>query len=208
MRVYFVRHGESTANFANKHEEVPGMAPLTEAGKAQAHKVGKRLVGKDIEVIIASPYVRAKDTAAIISEEMGAPVEINPLIHERLRPSILSGMLYDDADAQTIQTEIRAHWGEDWHHSDEESFVDVGKRIRMFLNELINRKEQVVVIIAHDILLRRMMSIMIFGDELTGTLDEKIYRFLQIRNTGITLCEYSEEYKWRMISWNDHAHLD
>ncbi len=84
-RFYFIRHGLSQLNvewrFAGHTD-----TPLTEEGKKQAIKAGKKAKKLEIDHIISSPLSRAYDTAKLIAKEIDYPIkniEINPLFIER-----------------------------------------------------------------------------------------------------------------------------
>lgn len=72
--IYFVRHGESEWNVADK---ICGSTdiPLTEKGHAQGVETGKKILEKQIkaDAILYSPLIRARDTAMHISEVTGIP---------------------------------------------------------------------------------------------------------------------------------------
>lgn len=79
MKIYVARHGETEWNALNK---ICGRTdiPLTERGLAQAKVLAEKAVDLDIDIIIASPMIRAQQTAAAVSEKIGIPV----LTDERL----------------------------------------------------------------------------------------------------------------------------
>ena len=79
MKLYIARHGQTLWNVENR---VSGRTdiPLTEVGLAQAKLLADSAVGKGIEVILASPLLRARQTAQAVSDAIGVPV----LIDERL----------------------------------------------------------------------------------------------------------------------------
>jgi broad specificity phosphatase PhoE len=94
--VILVRHGQSAGNVALEAAEAAGASfidiaerdvdvPLSPLGERQAHALGEWL--KDLPekptVVLASPYVRAQETARIAVEAMGGGVEI--VFDERLR---------------------------------------------------------------------------------------------------------------------------
>ena len=81
MKLYIARHGETAWNVLNK---VSGRTdiPLTEKGLQQARELAKNAVGKGIEVIIASPLLRARQTAQAVSDAIGVPVEIDERLME------------------------------------------------------------------------------------------------------------------------------
>ena len=73
-KLYFVRHGESEWNVADK---ICGRTdiPLTKRGHEQAVETGKKIVADGIKAdeILYSPLLRAADTAKHISEMTGIP---------------------------------------------------------------------------------------------------------------------------------------
>ena len=73
MKIFFIRHGESEANvkrlFAGQKED----SPLTEKGRQQAADAGRSLKDYSVNLIFSSPLKRAKETAQIISEQIGYP---------------------------------------------------------------------------------------------------------------------------------------
>lgn len=83
--IYFIRHGESTANAKGLLAGSNSDTPLTEAGRAQAREAGKILRGKQVDLVVASPLSRAYETAEIIAEEIGFTnhIQTNALLLER-----------------------------------------------------------------------------------------------------------------------------
>lgn len=72
---YFARHGQTVWNVENK---ICGAtdSELTELGHQQAEELGKAIIeqGLQIDEILYSPLVRAKETARHISEVTGIPM--------------------------------------------------------------------------------------------------------------------------------------
>ena len=81
MKLYIARHGQTLWNVENR---VSGRTdiPLTEVGLAQAKLLADSAVGKGIEVILASPLLRARQTAQTVSDAIGVPVEIDERLIE------------------------------------------------------------------------------------------------------------------------------
>ena len=79
MKLYVARHGETEWNALNK---ICGRTdiPLTERGLEQAKLLAANMADKQLDVIIASPMIRAQQTAAAVSESIDVPV----LTDERL----------------------------------------------------------------------------------------------------------------------------
>ncbi len=81
-----VRHGQSEFNAAfNRTRIDPGIVDprLTGEGRAQANAVAVALRDLGIRRLIASPYTRALETAALIAEVLGTPIGVEPLVRER-----------------------------------------------------------------------------------------------------------------------------
>ena len=78
--IYLARHGS--------HAEVGTVLsgrsaiPLSDAGRAEARRLAGRLDGMGIARIHSSPTARARETAAIVAERLGLPVEIADALDE------------------------------------------------------------------------------------------------------------------------------
>ena len=75
-KYYFARHGESTANVDHVAAGWSDV-PLTERGRQQAHDTADEIYKTKLKFdkILSSPLSRALDTAKIIAEVIGYPVE-------------------------------------------------------------------------------------------------------------------------------------
>ncbi len=81
----FMRHGESESNtqdVISASLETSAQYPLTKNGQARAKKAGEELKTKGVTKIIASPFFRTQETATIVAETLGLPVETNTGLHE------------------------------------------------------------------------------------------------------------------------------
>lgn len=77
---YFVRHGQSEANEAGIiADETPA---LTMQGVGQARSVGMALQDKGIKAVVCSPYLRARQTAQIIADQLGLTADHIIVINE------------------------------------------------------------------------------------------------------------------------------
>ncbi|OHA81542.1 MAG: hypothetical protein A2675_03685 [Candidatus Yonathbacteria bacterium RIFCSPHIGHO2_01_FULL_51_10] len=211
MRVYFVRHGESEENV--QRINFGGEALLTEHGERQAAFVAKRLKNIPNTRIIASTFVRAQQTAKIISECLGLPVESSELFVERRYPTGYAGEHYDSQFIQEY-TRQRKENGDnpDWKYSDDESFNDLKQRALEALRFIGSHSDEHLVVVSHSIFMRMLMMCMIFGEELEPAVFRKFSHATPTANTGITIADYGPcvscgKTHWKLISWNDHAHL-
>ena len=109
-RYYFARHGESTANVEGVAAGWSDVA-LTNQGRAQARAIGRDLeyADRQIDIIIASPLVRALDTAVIIADAIGYPkeyIKIVPELKEKSAGSLELGSLqtlYEKTEQEIVQ---------------------------------------------------------------------------------------------------------
>lgn len=90
---YFVmRHGEAIDNA--KHTLDPKGDPnnhLTEKGREETISASAKLKGKNIDYIITSPFLRTRETAAVVRQELGLPetaVIVDERLHEFNEPDI------------------------------------------------------------------------------------------------------------------------
>lgn len=205
MKIYFVRHGESILNLQEIHQN--GAVPLSKEGLKQAKRVGKRLTKIPVDRIISSPFARAKQTAELIGEAMGKQVAFSSLFVEIKRPTEIEGRPVHDPEVLTIKTKIVENWHDPhWRHSDEETFYDIKGRAMKALKYLATLKSENVVVVIHGEILRMLVSVMIFGEDLDAHQFKKMRVFFNLSNTGLTICEY-EKGSWKLVTWNDHAHL-
>ena len=82
MKLYVARHGQTEYNAQNRICGVTDL-PLTEKGLQQAEALAQKLKDKNIDVIIASPLIRAQQTAAAVSGAIGVPVITDSRITEQ-----------------------------------------------------------------------------------------------------------------------------
>lgn len=84
--MYLLRHGQTIFNVIYGETRVdPGVHDpvLTPRGRAQARRAGAELADAGVDRLIVSPYSRALQTAAIVSDVAGVPVSIDPRVRER-----------------------------------------------------------------------------------------------------------------------------
>jgi len=82
VKLYFVRHGESTANVLREFCNSDGKYPLTEKGVGQAHRLAQSLLGLEFDRIYSSPIRRAAQTARILANALRAPLQFAEALRE------------------------------------------------------------------------------------------------------------------------------
>lgn len=93
-RLILIRHGESVGNRDRLFTTSPD-ALLTELGRQQARQAAE-LIARLFkpEMVVASPYARARETGEIIARELGLEVEFEAGLHEQSYGH-LAGKAYD-----------------------------------------------------------------------------------------------------------------
>jgi broad specificity phosphatase PhoE len=213
--VYFIRHGESEANALGISQTAT--TPLSKKGKEQAKFLAERFSKLPVNVMLASTYTRAEETAKAIAEHVQAPLELHDFLIERRSPSVVVGKHYADEVAVKVNGEIFSRFGEaDWRYSDEETYQEMYERASSVLRHIEKRPEHHIAVVTHGDFLFALISVLLAEYEQDPKLFLYFKRTLAITNTGITLCRYRpnddtqwemRRANWRLITWNDHAHL-
>ena len=146
---YFVmRHGEALSNVEDKLDSGDRLDNhLTDQGRGQAAKTAEGLKGKHIDLIITSPVLRTRETAAIVQKALGLSDQA-VMVDERLREfqfGIFSGKKAAEFHASITNEEqfLKAPEGG-------ESFMDVRRRMGDFLFEIERRYvNKTILIVSH-----------------------------------------------------------
>ncbi len=212
--VYFFRHGESVAN-ATKIHQGP-LTPLTLRGRNQAEELGKRLWGIPIERMVSSDFVRAHETAHIVTRwTRHGPITLSPLFVERRNPSFMMGHSQANESHERVWEDIAANYGTlGWHHSDEENFEDLIVRAKEALAYILTLPESNIAVASHGLFMKVIFAHVLLGEFLDGCIfRDKFIPAKNVENTGIMHLHFTDNFQktakyWKLISWNDHAHLE
>ena len=207
MKVYFVRHGESTGNAGGLDQTVD--MPLSEVGVAQAVRIAERLRKYKIDRIFASPLVRTRQTAEIISKNLNIPIEQWDELSEVKGPSEIAGKPIKDPGVSKIKKIIRDNYTKgNWKYSDEENYEEINQRAKMFLDHLVKyHSDRDIVCVSHATYIKFLIARMLFGKNLTPETAHIFYHHFLIQHTGLTICEYDKEDGWFIRHLNDASHL-
>jgi broad specificity phosphatase PhoE len=156
MRLYIVRHGQTAWNIEGKaqgHTDIP----LDPTGQAQAAGLARAFEGVQLDRVISSDLLRAKETA----EAFGLSVETRPDLRERSfgewegrdYVSMMNDLEARAEAAGVTRLHVRPPGGE--------SFQDVWNRIGPFVEEL-KQAEDNTLVVCHGamkaVLLARLMD--------------------------------------------------
>jgi 2,3-bisphosphoglycerate-dependent phosphoglycerate mutase len=206
-RLVLVRHGESVSTVSRRiggHRTCGGLSPL---GQQQAERLRLRWTeAPDISptVLISSHYRRAKETAAAIAAAFGLPVVEDASFGEHDPGADCDGMTYDDFMARFGEITDRS-----WHDNDPfdvtfpggETVAAFHYRVGAALKALVDHhRDATVVVSCHGGVIDAVLRTALRAPSLGGFQ-------LHTRNTSITELETIDGGGWRVLRYNDIAHL-
>ncbi len=198
----FVRHGESIGNAESRWQGQSDYA-LTEKGRAQARALAERWKSENVkfDLILASPLVRAKETAEIIAAAVGANVEFDPVLLER-HIGEMEGLTAEEVRKRpqppyiTPYDPIGGEGEGDWA-----LFLRAGQA----LHSLLRRPPGSYLIVSHGGLLNQLMNAIV---GIAPHVDPSGVRF-RFDNTAFARVIYFPfQHRWAIEALNDHAHLN
>lgn len=145
------RHGATDFSMEKRFSGIGGIdKPLNSLGNAQAQALAAEIAARGgADVIVTSPLLRTRQTAAYISEAIGVPVELDEGFAE---------CAFGEWDAFTF-SEVRERWPEQlnaWLASTDvappggESFAEVNRRVQAARLGVLDRHAgKRVIIVAH-----------------------------------------------------------
>ncbi len=193
-----LRHGESVGN---EQGLLQGQAdyPLTECGREQARLLAACWLDQDLtfDSVLASPLLRATETAQIIVEALGGELEFDQDWME-FDWGDLNGLTGDQVRQRTdIQ------WDDHYHNigGSGESRWSVYLRAGRNVQNLINRPAGRTLIVAHGAILSRFLFAAL------GIPPQTNFRF-SFENTAFSTLRFiPDRHIWVIDGLNDHSHL-
>lgn len=198
-KLYLVRHGESEWNILNKVQGQSNVS-LTNKGKQQAMKIGKRLKHENINLIFSSDLKRAIQTANIIGEFTNLEV----ISLEELR-EIRFGVWEGLTTKEIMEKYINEHtiWMTEPHNlslPEAERLIELQERLLKAVNDLVRKdKNKNILIVSHGASIKTLI-LGILG------IDLSFYNKLTIGNASLSIIEY-RDYSPVLKVLNDTCHL-
>jgi broad specificity phosphatase PhoE len=146
MKIFLVRHGETTGDIEGKYGGSYD-DHLTDLGKEQLTVTANNLVGRRSEVIFASPLIRAQESAEIISSKTECPVEIVYGLEERSY-GVLGGLTKAEA-LEKYPEVVEAHKNPLNTDPEGESFDDFRYRVLGTFQKITQKEYSTIAIVSH-----------------------------------------------------------
>ncbi|NPB06749.1 MAG: histidine phosphatase family protein [Aquificae bacterium] len=197
-RILLVRHAQSELNEKGVFQGSID-SDLTPLGFVQARLVAERLRRERPQLVVTSPQRRAYKTALTVADVLGLPLEVDERLKEmcfgelegrpfwetfREKPELFRNWLKDPAACPLPGQE------------DAEGFFN---RVRSFLNELLAREHDCVVVVGHGGSLHALVALAL------GLGAGKLWHF-QLDNASVTELNYDGE-RFLLKYFNDTCHL-
>ncbi len=146
-KLILVRHGESVGNRERIFTHQPYELALTDLGREQAREAGKNISSSfEPQLVIVSPYLRARHTGEIIADILGLSVEVEDLLHERY----IGGFVGKPYDAVLEEADYDPERPWLWTPPGGESFEDVRGRVGPVLDRIAQKHVgREIVVVSH-----------------------------------------------------------
>jgi broad specificity phosphatase PhoE len=164
MRLFiFARHAESSANATGLLSSDPSRPiGLTPHGREQARQLGEQLANVNVELAVATRFLRTQETAELALQGREVPFLIEPDLDE-----VRAGLF----DGRPIST----YWAWKEQHARSERFPhgesldEAARRYSAALRRLLSRGEAVVLIVGHELAMRYIAEAAAGADALGHT---------------------------------------
>jgi isoleucyl-tRNA synthetase len=199
-RYFVMRHGEAENNAANIYSSNQKINHLTPNGRNKVLETAQSLKQEKISKIYCSPFLRTRETAEIVADQIGFPKD-KIIYDERIRE-----LEFGDFSEHPVSEYWDFMNGKTWEFDTKvpggESFQDGKKRIGEFLYEIDQQnKNESVLIISHGLTVE-IVPALIEGADKKRSLE--IFNYL-VENKPASL---HREHKFIPLPHNENYELD
>jgi broad specificity phosphatase PhoE len=156
------RHGESTLNLEQRINGDPSVpVALTEKGREEARLLGQQIKHIPVDLCVHTRFARTNETAEIALEGRDVPFQVEPLLDD-----------IDVGDLEGVPLQDYRAWKREHVRSDDfpggESLDDAARRYAEAFRKLLQRSEQSILVLMHEIPLRYAINAADGSDDLDG----------------------------------------
>lgn len=200
-KVILIRHSESVGNdqliFQGRID-----CEVSENGKKQLDLVSLRLRNVQMDALVSSPLLRARQTAEAINRFHHLPLEIYGDLIE-IDGGDFNGTLWNDLPVRFPEQNER--WHQDpanFEAPHGETMRQVYDRIwRGILSVVHDHRGQTVCVVSHGCAIRNLICRLLYGSI------EHLNDTPWSDNTGINILEFTDDDQARIVLLNDASHL-
>jgi broad specificity phosphatase PhoE len=191
LRLILVRHGQTEANILRRLQGQSD-GPLNPLGRQEVEQLGLALKDAQIDVIISSDLVRARDTATAIARHHNLSVNSTPLVREQ-NCGEWDGRPAEEFIAITKNltvpiSELRPPGGE--------TLTEVRKRAIAFIKNVTEKYSgKTIVLSSHGDFLRMVISVL-----MNKSIAEADANY-RMGNASYSIFE-QEDSEWKMVAFN------
>lgn len=199
--VTFLRHGESVGNAEDRFQGHADF-PLTEMGRRQAQALADRWKkeARVFDRVVSSPLLRASQTAGIITDTLGLPLEMEPGWKE-INNGLLAGLTREEGDRIVPEPDFLTpytHWGVEGE-SRWELYLRAGRNIQ----QLIDHPARKTLVVSHGGILNMALYV-VLGIPVQADHTGARFRFL---NTTFASFTYDPvHHNWFLLTFDDRSH--
>lgn len=197
-RVVLMRPGETEWNKLGRWQGLV-QVPLNEHGRAQAARLARFIRNIGLDVLYSSDLRRARDTAAIISEELGFEPRYEQRLRERNMGQWQGLTLREIVDWYPDEYERLLHDPHNYQIPGGESRRQVANRVRACFEDIVGRGGDVVGVISHTTTIKTLLAHLV--------PDSKPYD-MSFSNMSVTTVRHDGGDTWEITQLDDVTHLE
>ncbi|MDO5438604.1 MAG: histidine phosphatase family protein [Erysipelotrichaceae bacterium] len=151
---YFVRHGKT--DYSKRNTGIyqgfgVNLAPLSEKGIQQISEAAKDPCLQGADLILCSPYTRAVQSAAILSQKLGADIVVETDLHEWVADTDYNVVSDEEEDIA-----YEAYLNSSGRHSSEADHWEETETLRKRILNVLRKYESYpkVVVVGHETMIR------------------------------------------------------
>ncbi|MFM8364302.1 MAG: histidine phosphatase family protein [Verrucomicrobiota bacterium] len=199
-RVFLVRHGATVLSAEDRFAGATNVE-LSDTGREQARALSRRLAAQPIAAFYASPLDRTMETARILAEPHGMPIQTDDGLRE-INHGVWEGLTR--VDAETRFGDMYEKWESDPYNfspeGGESGLAVTARAMPALLRAVAAHSGETICIVSHKATIRLMLGA-ILG------FDPRRYRdHLDLNPASLTILDFRDALDARLTVFNDVAH--
>lgn len=199
-RILAVRHGETAWNVDSRLQGQTDIS-LNAVGQEQARRLAEALADEDLDAIVCSDLVRARDTAQAVSDRTGLPLATDAGLRER-HFGIFQGHTY--AEVERLWPEESARW----RRREPDFGAEGGETLQGFYDRSVAAASRLA-----EAYPGRTLLLVTHGGVLdclyraASRVELNAPRTWELANTGVNRLLYTPQ-GFTLVGWGDTQHLN